>query len=216
MSDGIEQQELKDRLSLIETMIAEGRRKTESWGWTFVLWGVAYGAAIVFANLGVPFAAWSVWGHRTIAWPITMIAAMVLMFLFISLGSRKGTSQPETTMGRAIYSLWIAMGISMFLFFLAAGISGRLEEHLYVAVICAMLGTTNAASSLILRWRAQFLSALVWWSAGFAACFGTLTQSLIVFLFAIFFGQIVFGIYGMISEGRQRQSREGASSAAHA
>ena len=38
----VEEQELKDRLSLIESMIAEGRRTTESWGWTFVLWGVAY------------------------------------------------------------------------------------------------------------------------------------------------------------------------------
>ena len=36
-----QQQDLNDRLTLIETMIAEGRRSTESWGWTFVLWGVA-------------------------------------------------------------------------------------------------------------------------------------------------------------------------------
>ena len=42
----IEEQDLKDRLSLIESMIAEGRRTTESWGWTFLLWGVAYYIAI--------------------------------------------------------------------------------------------------------------------------------------------------------------------------
>ena len=41
MQDHTTEQELKDRLSLIESMIAEGRRHTESWGWTFVLWGVA-------------------------------------------------------------------------------------------------------------------------------------------------------------------------------
>ena len=41
MVDHTTEQELKDRLSLIESMIAEGRRHTESWGWTFVLWGVA-------------------------------------------------------------------------------------------------------------------------------------------------------------------------------
>ena len=46
------EQELKDRLSLIENMIAEGRRTTSSWGWVFVLWGVAYYVAI----------AWSTWG----------------------------------------------------------------------------------------------------------------------------------------------------------
>ena len=48
MTASNEELELKDRLSLIETMIAEGRRTTESWGWTFVLWGVAYYVAIAW------------------------------------------------------------------------------------------------------------------------------------------------------------------------
>jgi hypothetical protein len=68
MPDQVTEQELKDRLSLIETMIAEGRRTTGSWGWTFVLWGVAYYVAI----------AWTIWGHYPLAWPITMVAASVL------------------------------------------------------------------------------------------------------------------------------------------
>jgi MFS family permease len=215
-ADQLAMQELAARLSLIETMIAEGRQKTESWGWTFVLWGAAYFAAIVLSNLGTPFAEWTTWGHHTLAWPITMMSTLVLMFLYITLVANKGEKQPETTIGRAIYSMWIAMGVSMMLFFIAAGISGRLDQHIYIAVIGAMLGMTNAASSMILKWRAQFLTALVWWSAAVAACFGSLLQSLVVFLVAIFFGQIVFGIYGMISESRQRQSRGRASGAAHA
>ena len=77
MADFADRQELNDRLSLIENMIAEGRRKTESWGWTFVLWGAAYMAAIAFANFGTPVAEWSTWGHRTAAWPITMIGTMI-------------------------------------------------------------------------------------------------------------------------------------------
>ena len=52
MTANAEELELKDRLSLIETMIAEGRRTTESWGWTFVLWGVAYYVAIAWDSLG--------------------------------------------------------------------------------------------------------------------------------------------------------------------
>jgi len=57
MQDQTSEQELKERLSLIESMIAEGRRHTESWGWTFVLWGLVYYLAI----------AWSAWGQRV--WP---------------------------------------------------------------------------------------------------------------------------------------------------
>ena len=214
----VDNQELQDRLSLIETMIAEGRRKTESWGWTFVLWGVAYSAAIVFANLGTPFAEWTTFGHRTIAWPATMLGTMVLMFLYISLTSRKDACQPETTMGRAIFSIWIAMGISMFLLLLSLGISGRLDQQGFVAVVSAMLGTTNAASSIILKWRAQFLCALVWWATAVTACFSTIPQSLIVFLIAIFLCQIVFGAYGMVAEARERKTGKltGKTGTAHA
>jgi hypothetical protein len=209
-------QELTARLSLIETMIAEGRQKTESWGWTFVLWGVAYGAAIVIGNWGAPLAEWSTWGHRSYAWPITMIGGVILTLLIALGGGRKGESHPETTIGRAISSMWIAMGISMFLLLLAAGMSGRYDPQMYVAIVAAMLGTTNAASSMILKWRAQFFCAVVWWATAVASCFSSIPQSLIVFLVAIFFCQIVFGAYGMISESRQRKSRERASGAVHA
>ena len=51
MTANHEELELKDRLSLIETMIAEGRRTTSSWGWTFVFWGVAYYVAIAWTTL---------------------------------------------------------------------------------------------------------------------------------------------------------------------
>jgi hypothetical protein len=209
-ADELATQELTARLSLIENMIAEGRQKTESWGWTFVLWGAAYIVAILFANLGAPLNEWTTWGHRALAWPVTMISTMVLMYALIGISLNKRVKQPETTIGRAISSMWIAMGISMIIFFVAAGISGRLDQHIYIAVIGAMLGTTNFASSLILKWRAQLLTALVWWTAAVAACFGSVAQSLVVFLIAIFFGQIVFGIYGMISERRMIERKSGA------
>jgi hypothetical protein len=94
--------------------------------------------------------------------------------------------------------------------------SGRYDPQMYVAIVAAMLGTTNAASSMILKWRAQFFCAIVWWATAVASCFSTIPQSLVVFLVAIFFCQIVFGTYGMISESRQRKSRERTSGAAHA
>ena len=57
-----EEIELKDRLRLIESMIAEGRRSTESWGWTFVLWGVAYYVALAWSILGRGH--WADWADR--------------------------------------------------------------------------------------------------------------------------------------------------------
>jgi hypothetical protein len=208
------QHELAARLSLIETMIAEGRQKTESWGWTFVLWGAAYAGAIISANVGTPVAEWTTWGHHTLAWPICIVSAFVVMFAYIMLAGRKSASQPDTTMGRAVFSLWIAMGISLILLLQALGASGKLDQHIFVAVVASLLGMTNAASSLILKWRLQFACAVVWWATAVSACFVSVGQSTIIFLVAIFLCQIVFGIYGMISEARQ--IRAGASGAAHA
>ena len=192
MTGNAEEQELKDRLSLIETMIAEGRRTTESWGWVFVLWGLAYYVAI----------AWAAWGHSYLAWPVTMIAAFALT---AALAARKRAIHPRTNMSRAIGSVWIAMGISMFVLFMSLGFSGRLTDpHGFVAIATAMLGTANATSSMILKWKMQFACAIVWWAAAVASCFGSKTQLWGVFLVAIFFCQIVFGIYGMIMEARRR------------
>ena len=188
MTANSEEQDLKDRLSLIENMIAEGRRTTGSWGWTFVLWGVAYYVAI----------AWSIWGHNPVAWPLTMVAACVLTAV---LAARRRRSQPRTTMGRAIGAIWTAMGISMFILFFSLGLSGKLvDQQACVAIVAAMLGTSNATSSLILKWKAQFACAVVWWAAAVIACFGTFIQSSIAGLAAIFLCQIVFGIYAMVCE----------------
>ena len=195
MQDHTTEQDLKDRLSLIESMIAEGRRNTESWGWTFVLWGVAYYLAI----------AWSAWGHSTWAWPVTISVAVIVTVVVASL---KAGKHPKTTLDRAIGSIWIASGISMFLLFLALGLSGRLtDQHLFVAVISAMLGMANGASALILRWKVQFACALVWWVAAVTTCFGSDAQSMIVFLVAIVLCQIVFGLYGMTADAQARKRR---------
>ena len=104
MQEQTSTQDLKDRLALIESMMTEGRRTTESWGWTFLLWGVAYYIAI----------AWYLLGHSNLAWPVTMIAAVIVTVIVVSMRASK---KPETTMGRAVGSVWIALGISMFLLF---------------------------------------------------------------------------------------------------
>jgi len=191
MTGNIDDQELKDRLRMIESMLAEGRRTTESWGWTFVLWGVAYYVAIL----------WSALGHSSLAWPVTMVAASLLTIVLVSRRRRK---HPRTSLGRAMGAIWAAMGISIFLLLFSLGLSGRYETHVFLAIVGAMLGMANATSSMILKWKMQFACAVLWWIAAVTACFASETLSDIVFVVAIFFCQIVFGIYGMIGEARKR------------
>lgn len=193
MEEHAGQQELKDRLDLIERMIAEGRRNTESWGWAFVLWGVSY-----FVAMG-----WSALSHSAWAWPATMFFAVLTTVVVASV---RVDYRSETALGRAVGSIWIALGISMFSLFVALGVSGRLTDlHVFMAVMSALLGMANAASALILRWKLQLACAVVWWLAAAATCFGTAQQSTVVFLAAILLCQILFGIHGMITEGRTRK-----------
>jgi hypothetical protein len=113
-----------------------------------------------------------------------------------------------TTLGRAVGSIWIALGISMCLLFPALALSGRLtDQHLFTAVMSAILGMANGASALILRWKVQLACAAVWWVAAAAACFGTEAQSTVVFLVSIFLCQIVFGIYVAIADAQARRRR---------
>jgi len=202
MTANAEDQELKDRLSLIETMIAEGRRSTGSWGWTFVFWGIAYYDAI----------AWTAWNHWPWAWLVTMMSAWALCWGIIRSKQKNQLKRnPGTTMGRAIFSIWIAMGVSMALLLPALGFSGRFNQHVFVAVVAAMLGVANGASGMIIRWKAQIAAAFVWWAATVAACFGSDSQCTIVFLVAIFLCQIVFGGYAMVCEARLRKQRGGSN-----
>jgi hypothetical protein len=199
MTANTEELELKDRLSLIEAMIAEGKRTTESYGWTFVLWGVAYYVAIAWATL-------CQYGQ---AWPITMVSACVLMGI---IKWSKRSDRPATTKSRAIWATWISMAISMFVLLDALGFSGRMTDwHIFAAVASTLVGTANATSSIILKWKLQFACALVWWAAAVVSCFGTGRQSSIAFLTAIFLCQIAFGVYLMIREARAR--RQGATHA---
>ncbi|HEY6467978.1 MAG TPA: hypothetical protein VIY69_18405 [Candidatus Acidoferrales bacterium] len=195
MTDQMNEQELNDRLSLIEGMIAEGRRHTQNWGWAFVLWGIVYYVAI----------AWAAWGRSPWAWPVAVAVGVAAT---IAIGSSRGSGHPKTTLGRAIGSIWIGVGISMSVLFFALGASGRLtDQHVFIAVASAMLGMANGASAILLRWKVQLACAIVWWAAAVGATFGSDTQSQVAFLVAIFLCQIAFGIYGTIAQGRNNKPR---------
>src|SRR5580698_3315574 len=114
--DAMETQELKERLALIEQMMKAGRRTTESWGWTFVLWGLAYYVAI----------GWTASGHPAFAWPVTMTAAGVITGM---VAGRRRHNKPSTTLGRTMAAIWISLGVSISLLMMSLAWSGRLESH---------------------------------------------------------------------------------------
>ncbi len=191
MNEQISNQELNERLTLIESMMQEGRRTTGRYAWSFVLWGVAYEVAIIGAT----------WLHLVYAWPVTMVLALVAT---IAGFSTHKTKSHESTAGRAIGSMWTALGASLFLVLFAYGFSGRMHEtQIFVAIATAHLGLVNGASGMLLRWRAQFACAIVWWLSSAAACFITAEQSNYLLMADVFLCQILFGIYAMVLEQKR-------------
>lgn len=190
VTDANELQELNERLNLIEGMIAEGRRTTARWGWSLLLWGVAYYIA----------GGWTYWGHRPeIAWPVTMSAAAVVSGIAGSRAARK--SGRQTTIGRSMMAIWCSMAASLFLFGFGIGLSRHWNPYVVLAANETILGMTYMASSIILRWKMQFVCALVWWATAVVSLFGTIQQGFAGFLVGTFLCMIVFGIYAMVREG---------------
>jgi len=195
MTEQETQQELLTRLELVEMMVQEGRQSTEYWGWTFVLWGTAYLIAI----------GWAYGSHRPdIAWPVTMIAAVVLT---IVLAARKKRAKPQTPVSRAVGGIWTAVGTAIFIFCFAVGASGHLELHSYFATVEILLGVANFAVSMVLRWRAQFWIAILWWISAVATCFVGETLVIPILVAATLIGMIGFGFYLMYRERRDRRLR---------
>jgi hypothetical protein len=195
MTEQETQEELLTRFELVEMMVKEGRRSTEYWGWTFVLWGTAYLIAI----------AWSYWLHQpNIAWPVTMTAAAVLT---IVVAARKRRAKPQTPVSRAIVGIWRAVGAAIFIFCFAVGISGHAEMHAYIATVEIMVGIANCAISMVLRWRGQFLIALLWWISAVTTCFVAMRWVMPILVFDTLVGFLGFGLYLMYRERRDRRLR---------
>jgi hypothetical protein len=183
--------DLAERLKIIESMMAEARRETKSWGWAFVVWGLAFYVAM----------AWAHWGSANIAWPVTVT---VTAFVTGIVASKPSDTQPRTSIGRAIGSVWISVGISMLVLLLALGTHGLLETQIFMAFMAAMLGTANAASGMILKWKAQLGCTVIWWATSWTCVVGTEKQATQVLMAAIFLCQIVFGFYAIAVDYRRR------------
>ena len=190
------QTELLSRLDLIETMLREGRSRTEYWGWVFVLWGAAYLIAIGWSySSAMP----------QLAWPVTMTAAGILTVI---LAIRKKRAKAQTPIARAISGIWTVVGTAIFTFCFAVAASGHMEAHSYIAAVELLIGVANCASCIILRWRVQFFVAVLWWGSAIATCFVSQQAIIMILLADTVLGFLGFGAYLMYCERRDRRRRE--------
>jgi len=132
-----------------------------------------------------------------------MIAAVIVT---IATSASRKRDHRQTTVSRSLGAVWAAMGTAIFLYCFSTGASGHFEIHTFLAAVEAFLGLANCASALILRWRLQFLVALVWWVSAVATCFASAAMVMPILIADTLLCLIGFGLYLMYCERRDRRS----------
>jgi hypothetical protein len=196
------EREIGERIALIESMMRAGRKSTEYWGWCFLLWGIAYLVAAAWSSF-LPHA-----GGSTLAWPITMIFAVLL-----TMGIARGRTRncPRTEKSRGIRAIWTAVGCGIFVFAFPVAYSGHMDAHSFMAGIETLLGVAHVASGTMVRWTTQIVIGALWWAAAIASCFVRTENGVgIIFLAATFVCMIGFGVYLMIRESRVKAQARAA------
>jgi hypothetical protein len=201
--NGTTRDDLLQRVALMETMIAEGRRSTTRHGWIFVLWGLIYLAPMGW-QLAVPHSEWvSTW-----AWPVCIALGAALTVVGKAMQSREH-GRRRSIQCRSVEAVWIMMGVTITLYFVTAMVRHFTWQLSYAAAILMFVGMAHAISALILRWRVQGLVAGIWWMGGVATFFAShRNQVYLIFAGAAFFGMILFGLYAMILERRRAAGAE--------
>jgi hypothetical protein len=197
----MQERELTERIALIESMMQAGRKSTEYWGWNFLLWGIAYLVAVAWSSF-LPNT-----GGRWLAWPVTMIFAVLLT---IGIARKRTRNKPQTEKSRGLQAIWTAVGFGIFVFAFPVAWSGHFQAQSFMAAIEVMLGVAHVASGSFLRWPLQIVVGALWWAAAIASCFVNGNGIAYVFLAATFVCNIGFGIYLMIRESRDKARARGA------
>lgn len=182
-------QELLERLELIERMVMQGRRTTQNWGWTFVLWGAGQLIAL----------AWNIFlGHPEIAWPVTMTLCGILTG--IGSGRMRKAEGAETIVSRSLGSIWFSCGIAIFFLGIIGNPIGFFTFRTFTQVLFVLMGVANLASGTILRWRTQQVLGIVWWAAAVLVMVVSDHTALWTFVIMTLVAELLFGIYLMLRE----------------
>jgi len=187
--------EILNRLKLIEDMMAEGRRTSQRWGWTLLLWGAGPLLAMLWAAR---------WPHPEWAWPVVIGVGVIVNGLIIRLRESRG--HRETAAMRSVGAVWACVGLAALLLAFGAVWAAVADLRLLYAALFVLAAVAHNASSLILKWRPQFLAALVWWLSAAAAFAVPADRLEYLAALALLLGNVVFGGWLTYREWRRQDA----------
>jgi hypothetical protein len=185
----VSRDDLVQRVALMETMIAEGRRATTRFGWVFVLWGI-----VDLVGIGLQYTH----DRSNWPWPVTLGVGIVLQSIWIARCKGSASGCGTSMKSRSISAVWMMMGCAAMVFFAGAMLSHHSWQISYMAGMLMLIGLAHAISAMILHWRVQGLVAALWWIGGFATFFVPSNYRLAIFTAEMFFGFLCFGLYAMM------------------
>lgn len=191
--NGASRAELLQRVELMETMIAEGRRNTGRYGWIFILWGL-----VCLGGAGLSY----VWPQSYWVWPTLIAGGFAIQFAGIALRRRSGQSATNNMKSRSVAAVWRMMGIAIILYAIPAGMTHTLHQIAYIAAVFMFLGMAHATSAVILRWRTQGVVAGLWWAGGVATYFVPRDMVITIYVMEMVVCMVLFGVYAMMLERR--------------
>jgi hypothetical protein len=187
-------QDLLQRIDLIERMVLQARHTTQYWGWCFALWGsgqlAALGLSIVLPN-------------GMLIWAIAMTTCGIVTGIVIR--RKRATEEKESLAFRPLLAIWLGFGISISLLTFLGQPTGLFTMRAYCTVFFALMGFTNFSSGMILRWPLQIAAGTAWWGAGVLVMYGPEKIIAWTFIAMIFLGEVVFGLYLMLRERLDRR-----------
>ena len=190
---GAARDDLVRRVELMESMIAEGRRFITRCGWIFALWGLVSLAATGWLFF-LPDSNWvGKW-----AWPVCLVAGVVLTFIGQALQTREASCD-ESTRGRSVKAVWAMMSVALAIYVGTAMMRHYTWQYSYIAALLIVVGMAHAISAAILRWRVQGVVAAIWWAGAIAIFFARsrMDVQLVMFL-EMGLGMTLFGLYAMV------------------
>jgi hypothetical protein len=190
---GTTRDDLVQRVALMETMIAEGRRDTGRFGWVFILWGLVCLAGVC----GSYFQPQSYW-----VWPIAIASGFAIQFIEIAMHRRSGNWSSGNMKSRSIAAVWRMMGIAIILYAAPAIVTHTIHQIAYIAAVFMFLGMAHAISAVILRWRVQGVVAGLWWAGGVATYFVPRNYVIAIYVVEMVCCWVLFGVYAMMLERR--------------
>ena len=188
-------EELAQRIDIVETMIAEGKRHTERWGWLFVLWGIGQLGALARSRT-VPESA-------EVAWQVSVVACALVTVGWVARMALQQRRGKATLVGRALGALWWATGVALALMLSEpklAEAGGGSGHGIHLGTAFALLGAAHAISGVILQWKLQVAIGLTYWVAAVAAMLAPSNSIWLTGVTAVL--GVAFGVYIMVVKER--------------